>query len=356
MTYPILEVESERKAIDAFIADLPVKIRKARSRFDDIMRAIGRPTAMIVPGARNWFLPFHRESVTLDSLEEHHYRKVLLVALRMRVRPEEILALWQNEGLPASRRHEGNTSGRLLPLGTWFGRDPVDEEQARAWTVSAVLWERWGLDKLIASSGPDNQPRAASADEHAKAFDAGFKAECVPYVKESPYPYLVDPAGAFEVKRDTGKWQFRSRPEYQATVLLLQVARFRNQLKRIPPFIAELEVPVFTRSVFPALLYMHYNSSKAESHLKRLAKAMVQANRRQPKEEYDGGDLYRAFSSTKLPADVEGAARRIVGGTEMFNGHSWVNALRYEFIRRVYSEVFADFDSSELVSVFIADQ
>jgi hypothetical protein len=351
-----VELEAERKAIDAFIADLTPRLKRARASFDGIMRALGRPTAMVIPRERNWFLPFHRESVAFDLIKEHHLRNVLLIALRFRWRPDEILALWQNEGLPSARRDEDNMPGRFLPVRDWYGREPRDEKQARAWAISAVLWERWGLDKLIPHSGADNHPRADAAEEHAQAFDTGFASECRPYMKDSPYSYLADPTGAIELRNDTGLWLFRTRPEYQATVLALQGARFKNQLKRIPPVLTDFDAPVFTRTVFPAALYMHYNSPNAEKHFRRVAGMMVASQRETAKSEYDGSDLYRFFTRTKLPLDVEKAARRVVGGVEMFNGHSWVNALRYEFIRRLYAELFVDFAVEELTSAFLVDE
>jgi hypothetical protein len=85
-------------------------------------------------------------------------------------------------------------------------------------------------------SGADNHPKPSSADEHAKAFEVGFATECQPYIKDSPYSYLEDPEGAIELKNDSGLWLFRTRPQYQATILSLQMARFKNQLRRIPRF------------------------------------------------------------------------------------------------------------------------
>lgn len=360
MEYPVVETKEERATIDAYMADFDSHLNKAKSRFEGIMRDLGRPTRMVVPRVRNWFVPFHREKVTFGILKAHHYRNVLLVALRLRRRPEDILALWQNEGLPGWYKDEDEVSGRFYPLGNWYKHEPRDESQARAWAISCVLWERWGLDKLTSHSGRknDNAPKASSADEHIKAFESGFATECATYLKDSPYKYLSDPAGAIELKNDTGLWRFRTRPQYQTTALVLQTARFKSQVKRIPAFYKNLDVPVFTRTVFPAALYMHYNSKYAEQHLFRLAKMMVAADRKAHavETEYDGDDIWRFFTTTVIPSDVEKEVPRMVGGVEYLNGHAWVNALRFEFIRQVYADLFAEFKIEEMQSIFLIDE
>ena len=87
--------------------------------------------------------------------------------------------------------------------------------------------------------------------------------------------------------------------------------------------------------------YLFYNSSNAESHLENMVARMVDIDRRNNptalKKDYGGDDLYKFFISTPIPQE---AVREITRKGDTC-AHSYVNALRFEYLRQVYAVVFA---------------
>ena len=222
---------------------------------------------------------------------------------------------------------------------------------------SAVLWERWGLDRLapiIRIPGKDNKLKTnAKAPAHDQAFEEGHRRECGSYLPDSPLKYLQSDGGPIELKKTGRKWMFRTHPSYQSTMIALQYSRFMNQILRIPPAFEFGPATAYTRSVAPAFLYMHYNSQRAERHLKKLAQRMVKnTTGAGSNTEFDGSDLLRHLVTSKIPKEV----LTRIDTTKEINSHSYTNSIRFEFLRQVYEIVFRGFEPEILPSPFLVDE
>lgn len=355
-SYPLRATDDERKYIDGYLKNiLPNNLEEAKKQKKKIIRELGKPTGMLIPGKKNLFgSSVISDKILFDSLKDNHLNAILVVALRFKWKPENITALWQNEGLPSSsvRKYENRKPGPFQDVSAWYnGKIPKNKDEARAWARSAILWERWGLDKLapiLKIPGKDNKLKGnARNTEHDTAFRKGQIRECGTYLKASALEYLSADPKPIEVKFSGRKWMFRTHAEYQPTMLALQYARFKNQIKRIPPAYDFGNKTVYTRSIAPAFLYMHYNSRFAEKHLKEIAKQLSKSE----KIEYDGTELYEFFVSKPIPKHVLNRIKQ----TGQINSHSYVNSLRYEFLRRIYNIVFKDFEPKVLPSIYLID-
>lgn len=375
--YPLKPNPTEEKIISEFLQKLPDNIDKARKELQEIRRVLGRPTSMWIPKRRDFFGKVCREKSLLDDVQDHHFEAVLFVALRFRWRPEEILALWQIEGLPAFLKEEGenpSTTYQNLSDDVLYGpksprKSPRNEEQARAWARSAILWQRWGLDKLTPTvwdpKRQDTRLKGGSKETHDKKFNLGFREEIGNFLPESPFLYLSEKSGPIDIRPKGRNWLFRTQPEYQATMLALQHARYRNQIRRIPLAFDFGRIRVYTRSIFPALLYWHYNSRyEVESHvnkkgknvageLEKLASRVVKKARKQKssQEEFDGDDLYNFFVSNEIPKDMQRKVEQ-----KGLTAEAYVSALRFEYVRQVYEIVFDGFITEQLISPFLIEE
>ncbi|MFW9780629.1 MAG: hypothetical protein ACFFE8_17435 [Candidatus Heimdallarchaeota archaeon] len=348
--YPIKPTNAEYKIIQDFLNIVRDNLGLAIKEREKIMLSIGRPTNIFSPRIRrNWFGLFSREKYVFEILKKHMYEAVLAVSLRFPWKPEEILALWQMEGLPSSGvlPYEQEKPGKWSPFPYhWYhGKSPKNEDEARSWARSGVLYERWGLDRLapIRRGQFDNELQIVSKTSHDKSFNDGFNKECSHHLNENPLSYLSSKSGPIEIKKTGRNWLFRTSPEYQPTMLSIQHARFLSQRQRIPISLDFGGIQIFTRSVFPALLYLYFNSRHSDKYLKNgIAKRMIrrEKEKKTKKEEYDGNDLYNFYINNPIPKDIESWVDKVQKETGRVNGHAYVNALRFEYLRQVYSKVF----------------
>lgn len=358
--FPIEPTPREDDHVEAYLdRNYPENVRDARAAKAAIKDRIGNKTGMSGPGKRDLFGELvSSDRMLFDVITRQQVKAVLVVSLRFHWKPENVLALWQTEGLPSPsvRPFEKPSPGRFQDVSRWYeGKVPKDEEEARSWARSAVLWERWGMDRLtpiIVIPGEDNKLRTnARKTVHDQAFREGRERECGTYLKGDPLPYLNRQGRPIELRRAGRKWSFRTHSEYQTTMLTVQYARFLNQVNRIPPGYQFDTATVYTRSVAPAFLYMHYNSRFAEEHLKKIARRLVRVCRPE-KKAYDGTDLHRFFVSNPIPKEI----RDYVDNKKQLNSHSYVNALRFEFIRNIYEIAFRDFLPEILPSPYLVEE
>ena len=123
-------------------------------------------------------------------------------------------------------------------------------------------------------------------------------------------------------------------PEYQSTALAMQHAAFMTREKKIPLQVQGLNL----HPPFPALMYIYYNSKFPDNVLSLLIKVL-----NLKKHGGKNGNiptikgLYEAFVSEKIPVEVENRVKKC---PPKHTCHSYTNALRFEFLRQVYSIVF----------------
>jgi len=168
---------------------------------------------------RQWFYLWNKSTSVFDPLADHILKAALLVAWRFGWPPEEILALWQIEGLPCftgvSRAAAGcknlerpGISWVSIPIKSTLP-EPRGEAEARAFARSIILYQRWGLDALVPvrhdSMSKDNVIRQVRHEEHDEAFEEGFLQQIGSFLPNSPLNYLNDPQRSpIKVRRRVG--------------------------------------------------------------------------------------------------------------------------------------------------------
>jgi len=276
---------------------------------------------------------------------------LLLISHRYGMNPDEVAALWVGEGF-ATLWHDELPGERVFEeFSKYYNRRPRDEGEALCWARSAIFWNRWGLDELtpIHSGRLDNelQPSARAAD-HDAAFvagvtrwvEAGYLQGTNPTALLDYYSRPASHGGPFEIDMSSGNGRFRPFTSYQATTLLLQHIRFVAQEIKIPEYMDRVSLRPL--SEFPALLKLFFNSKNAKDHLKHLMIPKLKQSRPRPRGEYSIVELREAFFGSRIPKTVRDYVDRI--RTEkrgMLNSHGYVNAIRFEYLRRVYAVLFA---------------
>lgn len=339
-------------------------------------------------GTKDFFKIWNRSEYVFNPLADHILKAVLLVALRFNWPPEEILALWQIEGLPTFRgilpRIPGSSipgCRRLVDLEregeTW---DPVSIQEhglprpqgrneaermaeARAFARSIVLYWRWGLDILVPhqkdrgdnvlrrvrKKGHDeafiegkNQPRVGSSPSQ-RADQGGFEEQIRPFFSTSPFGYLTDPnRSPIKVRKRNGRWEYGTNSEYQTTMLAMQYARFKYLQTRIPRELDVQGVKLKLAPPFPALMRSYYNCNTNGSRkrllesLKYLVSEKIKVLGKQ-KDSYDSNELEFLFTTKEPSRDMRKGMRNDYGP-----GKCYLGGLRFEVLRRTYKTLFTE--------------
>jgi len=351
MLYPIRIENRNRAQIERAVQVVNENVKSAKSQWRDIRNNIIRSTQT------KSYMHFDSELLLFTPLEkqnQHMLEAVLVVSERFQRRPEVVLTLWQMEGLPSYLHVEGSKNGYWSNLRDftkdYTSQDPRDEDEARSWSRSVILFQRWGLDLLIpkksGTNTTENVPLYSSPKKtHDDVFQRGYEKEMKSTLPESPLTYFLindSTKAPIEIKKAGQLWQFRTKSEYQSTVLAMQQAVFKYREAKIPSEIngVSLQPP------FPALVYIYYNSKFPNESVKKMIHIL-----KSYKDKYKTNtveELYRAYTSEKIHKEVEHHLLNRCGvdkeGKKVFNCHGYMNGLRFEFLRRVYSVVFNGVD------------
>ena len=134
--YPIKPNPDEKKIIEQFLPRIQENIKIAQKEKSHIRQKLGLPTKMLIPKRRDFFgSRFNKNTYLFSYIKEHHFKAVLLVSRRFNYQPEEVLALWQTEGLPSPsvRKYELEKPGEFQLISDWYkGVSPRNEVQAAA--------------------------------------------------------------------------------------------------------------------------------------------------------------------------------------------------------------------------------
>ncbi|UCE95847.1 MAG: hypothetical protein JSV51_09125 [Candidatus Bathyarchaeota archaeon] len=155
-------------------------------------------------------------------------------------------------------------------------------------------------------------------------------------VKIVPRDFKHIVTSQIQVERLGNAWRFRVHLDFLLYASILQNIRFRYQEDRIPQ--SWLNVRLRPVDVFPALLYLYYNSRYPETHLKKKLIPMLKAKGSR-KPNYTIKELYEAFIRTQLPKRVRRYIEEHCPKPPHFC-HGYMNALRFEYLRQVYTNLF----------------
>jgi hypothetical protein len=367
--FPITPTEEEEKLLTQWLKQIRDTNERVAKDF-----WIYEHTLITGSTSTRSFFKWNTINVVFEPLADHILKAVLLVALRFNWPPEEILALWQIEGLPTFRNLEKEgiswdprSIGFLLRNPE--GRTKEERKaEARAFARSIVLFQRWGLDVLVPhrwQGGDNHLIYRARKQQHDEAFlngshqppvgstpndqaePGGFEEQIKPYLPTSPFDYLTDPKRSpIRVKRSiiNGEefWQYGTMSEYQTTMLAMQYARFKYLQTRIPKKLDVKGIKLNLDPPFPAFVRTHYNchTNRGRKTLLDALKALVieeQTLLGKSKNQYDSEDLNLLFITKKLPRNIQ---RQIRGGECLGVCQCYLGALRFEVLRRTYKVLF----------------
>jgi hypothetical protein len=380
--YPIVPSPDEARKINKLIPKVGENERVARDSWRLIYALITNDTR-ISPAT----FKYRSESVVFDLLQEHILRAVLLVAIRFNWPPEEILALWNIEGLPcwsgrspvpgfcpAANLERKNTATDPI---SWDHRSQwtidgftaqtiANNQQARIIARSIVLWARWGLDVLVPTYSYcdpvdgtcDNLIKPnASVQKHDEKFTKAYEtiikphAPANPVSSESPLDYLKSDDGPIQVSQTaSGRWKYGTKFDYHATILSMQYARFKyleaemvNNINQGTYGRMEVRgIPLVLNPPFPALVRTFYNCKKWTSRktIIRALKQLVDKDLRGSlvkKKKYDSEALRLLYVGSPPPRSIAPyiyPERRV--------GMCYLGGLRFEALRQVYAVLFAN--------------
>jgi hypothetical protein len=368
--YPLRPNERELTRVAEIRASLEKRLTSEpwENAWQEIRNEIGESTGAICRNPpRDWirmglkslfpFAEFSKDGrvVGIDPDRQNILENALFVSMRFKWAIEEVMALWIMEGLPDTAdalpyeiRTQSDQGWKLV-----MGR-PQSEEYARAVARSNVLYWRWGLDILTPTRfvGKDNELLdGAPLVKHNEAFNKGFDAEIRQSLSQSPIDYLSRQDGAIEIQLRRGQYYYKTKLEYQSTVLALQSARYQG-FKQRPPnscagCITEDNTPsteslcsidnVRLSPPFPALLYIYFNARKPQETISSIVHAMKQKLRRT---HYDVSDVRAFYFSNKIPPNIEKKVQLDADSGLSPITSAYVNGLRFECVHRFYSSFF----------------
>lgn len=362
--YPIIPTDEEACQLDKWCSKVSENLELAKIEWQDYRAAVATQTNTRLNfgwnAIKDVFWPF------LDPERAHLVKSVLLVAWRFNWNPNEILALWQIEGLPAFRDLEKKgVTWDPLPIYDHDLPNPYTKTQALAMARSIVLYERWGLDKLTPhrpDHGDNVLLRVRNTNIHDKRFQTGFEQEISSILATSPLDYLKSSTntneGPIRVKRrwnNYGPWIFCTDSEYQTTMLALQFARFKNLEQKIKNDYMQESIQLRRckgRKIsldlnFPAFVRTFYNCPRDPAR-KRLIRVISQLIRKSLPEnasacwrwansKYDREELLKLFISTPIPAPL---LAHIQSSPPRGIGVCYLGGLRFEVLRHTYETIF----------------
>jgi len=205
--YPIVPTDREKKVLGEWLRVIreenEAHARKTWRWFYELMSS---PSLTRVSRSK---FSWGSEKMVFDPLMDYIIKAVLLVAMRFNWRPEEMLALWQIEGLccttgiyPPGCAAHGNLEpegwSKPLSIKDWIGREPRNREEAKSYARSIILYERWGLDILVKTVQHEKDTVIAkvSGIKHDEKFKEGFAHEIAPIIPQSPLKYLKSDDGS----------------------------------------------------------------------------------------------------------------------------------------------------------------
>lgn len=363
--YPIIPTEEEARQLEDWCRkvseNVPIAMEVWRNyhnfvthktRTGDFFKLWNKPDEV--------FWPFLRPE------RRHIIKAVLNVAYRFKWPPNEILALWQIEGLPAYRGLEKDGfSWDPWSIRRYGFSNPHSKEDAVAIARSIILYERWGLDKLTPHTPGvgDNILHGGNRSIHDQKFEEGFILEISPILATSPLEYLstnmASEEGPIKVERrwqHNNRWFFGTDSSYQTTLLAMQFARFKNLEKVITEHYAreEIELPrcrgkkVKLDLSFPAFVRTFYNCSQdgARKALVRNIALLVRnslpastgASWRWASSSYDKEELLQLFISSPMPGEL---ITHLKKKPPRGYGVCYLGGLRFEVLRHTYAAMFA---------------
>jgi hypothetical protein len=107
-SYPLRIDETTRSKIDEAIKKINENLKSAKSRWSSIRNNIGRSTGTVITNGPD-YIHFSTESIIFfpfSTDNQNILESVLVVSEKFGWRPENILALWQAEGLHSSIKYE----------------------------------------------------------------------------------------------------------------------------------------------------------------------------------------------------------------------------------------------------------
>ena len=349
--FPLTPRPDERDRIERGKAVVADNLQQVKDAWKDIRRTLVDATR-----THQW-MKLNSEKIFTRPLEtDFALEAVLLIGVRFGRPPEEVLAHWIAEGLAGETvwkyelgepRHE--CLGGEDTLDQVFGQQPGGHDEARAWLRSAVLYYRWGLDKLAAHRrvpGSDNVLIAATKKQHDIAFTRGYHSERIGrYLEKSPLGYLSSRSSPLRVFDTPAGWKFRVDKEYQSLMLAMQQARFVFKRSQIPDIYRSTGLSVLVRPAFAALGYIYTNSKNPDAVLGKMVGVLNKWRKSEniSSTRLTSAHLYRAYISSPIPDDIKDYVR-----AKGPISHSYVNGLRYELARQVYEVAFRGVDIREV--------
>jgi hypothetical protein len=336
--YPLIPTQAEERAIQQALTQ--VDLAGAEQEWPKARKRIGGATGATA------YLGFNTKENLFEKLyyvdaagAQNILRDVLFVALRYRWNADEVLALWQNEGLPAwvlmtHLPHASTVSPMVLKQ--YYSRPPGNDAEAKVFARSAVLFQWWGLDVLTPVTpqkvGDNKLDLTAGAQVHDQVFNAEFGRTFNSVLGTNPIRELTDYGTT--IAKSGGNYTFHFNPAFQSTLLALQHARFKALEAGLPKSRSGPKgATVALDPPFPALIYLYFNSKFPDVSVGYMTAGLKPSSQR-----HGSTDLYKAFLTTPLPKKVEEYLHKHCGGK--YNCHGYMNALRFEYLRRIYATFF----------------
>jgi len=358
--YPIVPTDKEKKVLGEWLRVIREENEtNARETWHWFYELMSSPSRTRVPKSK---FGWGSEKMVFDPLMDYIIEAVLLVAVRFNWQPEEILALWQIEGLccttgfhpPKCAKHknlEPEGWSKLLPIKAnmgKYGREPRDREEAKSYARSIILYERWGLDILVKTvqQVKDTVISGEPGTKHDEQFRTGFAQKIAQNIPQSPLEYLKSDDGPIRVGNARGYYEYRTHSEYQTTMLAMQFAQFKYLESIIQKGYGEMKVRrarIELKPPFPALVRTFYNCGLRENRktLIRAIKDLVEQNLKRRKiplkqEKYTSYDLNDLFRVMPIPDRLLPSLRQYRGP-----GRCYIGGLRFELLRLTYKDLFA---------------
>ncbi len=362
--YPLIATDADLKRLSKLVTMCLQETKKANDAIQSIRQGFKKsvqtylgylPADLSVKGVRELeqqiarrYRPTAGDIVLYLNFREDVFRDVLFVSTQFGWNPDEVLALWQIEGLglwirdttgtdPAkSTKYQDNWQWMAFEGG--MSKHLKDTALARAVARSTLLYQFWGLDLLVPhTTGKTTKDNVLTfttkITDHDSTFDTGFNNEIGPHLPNVSAQQVREALSAEGIEVDGN--HFRLNSKYQATLLALQHAVFKHREKRIENAKSVKNKAGMSASLvppFPSLIYLYFNSANPDSSVRLMLDLF-----RGKAAAHSSKELCEVFRSSELPEGVIKAIKNDPDG--LLNGHGYMNALRFEFLRQVYELV-----------------